>query len=350
MASPKIALLPGDGVGPEVLEAALEILEAVGAHFEYQTHRFGGAAIDVDGDPLPAATFEGCQSAAAILLGAVGGPKWDGGGPRPEAGLLGLRKGLGLFANLRPVRPLLAVAEAASPLKRQALEEVDLIVVRELTGDIYFGEPRGREQEGDEVKAVDTAVYRSSEVQRIAELGFSLAAKRKKKVTSVDKANVLETSRLWREVVTETHQRHPHVVLEHQLVDAAAMRLLTHAKSFDVLLTGNLFGDILSDEAAVLAGGIGLLPSASLGEGRRGLYEPIHGSAPDIAGQGIANPVGTILSGAMMLEHSLDRPDLARKIERAVEKTLSEGARTPDLGGKHTTKSMTRAIKERLED
>ncbi|MEO1338975.1 MAG: 3-isopropylmalate dehydrogenase, partial [Myxococcota bacterium] len=257
---------------------------------------------------------------------------------------------LGLFANVRPVRPHLDTAASASSLRPSALEGVDLVVVRELTSGLYFGEPRGRRIEGTDVVAFDTAVYRTSEIQAIAEFAFNLAQQRGGRVTSVDKANVLETSRLWREVVDETHVRYPDVKLDHQLVDSAAMRLITHAREFDIILTSNMFGDILSDEASVLAGSIGVLPSASLGAGSFGLYEPIHGSAPDIAGQGIANPVGMILSAAMMLRHSLDRQSVACRVENAVQFALDDGHRTKDLGGTLTTKQMTEAIKSRLGD
>lgn len=348
MADAKVVLLPGDGVGPEVVAEAVRVLEAAAAGLSFETHLFGGAAIDATGEPLPPSTLEACRTADAVLLGAIGGPKWDRAPVRPEAGLLALRKGLGLFANLRPVRAIPGVAEDASPLKPERVSGVDLVVVRELTGDIYFGEPRWRGGEGEEERAVDTAEYRRFEVRRIAELAFRLAAARRKAVTSVDKANVLETSRLWRDVVTETHAEHPDVTLAHQLVDSTAMRLITHASSFDVILTGNMFGDILSDEAAVLVGSIGLLPSASLGEGSLGLYEPIHGSAPDIAGQGVANPVGTILSAAMLLRHSLGRPEDAERVEQAVVKALREGARTRDLGGMLSTQEVTEAVLSRL--
>lgn len=345
----RVVLLPGDGVGPEVLEAAVAVLGRVAPDLRLETHPFGGAAIDEAGDPLPRATIDACRGADAVLLGAVGGPRWDAAPRRPEAGLLRLRRDLGLFANLRPVRPLAEVAGEVSPLRPSALEGVDLLVVRELTGGLYFGEPRGREQRGGQDRAVDTATYSSSEVRRVARVAFEAARRRRGKVTSVDKANVLETSRLWRDVVEEEHASFEDVALEHQLVDAAAMRLLTHARDFDVILTGNMFGDILSDESSVLAGSIGLLGSASLGEGHKGLFEPIHGSAPDIAGAGIANPVGAIVSAAMMLEYSLGRSDAARKIEKAVEAALREGARTRDLGGTSTTPEMTQAIVARLE-
>ena len=348
MAERRVAVLPGDGVGPEVTNAAVRVLEASGAGLAFESHPFGGAAIDAVGEPLPETTLAACRGAQAVLLGAVGGLQYRDASVRPEAGLLALRQALGLFANLRPVRPLLAVAADASPLKPSAIEGVDLTVVRELTSGIYFGRPTERRRVDGDLEAIDTCVYRTSEVRQISELAFGLAARRRGRVTSVDKANVLETSRLWRETVIEVGAGHPAVELEHQLVDSAAMRLLTHAREFDVILTGNMFGDILSDEAAVLAGSIGLLPSASMGQGSFGLYEPIHGSAPDIAGQGIANPVGAILSAAMMLEHSFGLTDPARKIEAAVEAALIDGARTKDLNGVLSTQEMTDEVVARL--
>ncbi len=350
MAEYRVVVLPGDGVGPEVTDAAVRVLQRLDIDLHLQWHPFGGSAIDETGVPLPESTLAACFDADAVFLGAVGGPKWQGASVRPEAGLLKLRQQLKLFANIRPVRPILSVAATASPLKPSAVEDVDLVVVRELTGGIYFGEPRERREEDGDVVAVDTCVYRTSDVRRIAELGFSLARRRRSRVISVDKANVLETSRLWREVVTEVQGDFPDVALEHQLVDSAAMRLVTHAREFDVLLTSNMFGDILSDEASVLAGSIGVLPSASLGAGTFGLYEPIHGSAPDIAGRGISNPVGAILSAAMMLEHSLGRPELARRVEAAVQETLTEGVRTRDLGGAQNTAEVAEEVAARLGD
>ncbi|MEL6185664.1 MAG: 3-isopropylmalate dehydrogenase [Myxococcota bacterium] len=346
----RIVALSGDGVGPEVTEAAVSVLEAVRAPVRVEERAFGGRGIDDQGEPLPPETLQACREADAILLGAVGGPKWDGAPKRPEAGLLVLRRELELFANLRPVRIYPSIARASSPLRPERLEGVDLLVVRELTGGIYFGEPRRRWEEDDREVAIDTCRYDAQEVRRIAALAFQLAGKRRQKVTSVDKANVLATSKLWREIVTETAQAFPEVQLDHQLVDSAAMRLITHASSFDVILTGNMFGDILSDESAVLTGSIGLLPSASMGSTRKGLYEPIHGSAPDIAGQGKANPVGAILSAAMMLDLSLGRADLARRIEQGVAAALDAGARTVDLGGTLSTREMTRAITSELGD
>ena len=342
--SARIVLLSGDGIGPEVVAAGRRILERVcsRANFDvaFDDELIGGAAIDATGMPLPPATLEAARKANAILLGAVGGPKWDipGAKVRPEQGLLSIRKALGLFANLRPVRVTEALADA-SPLKRELVIGCDIMFVRELTGGVYFGEPRVERDD-----ALDSMKYQRHEVERVVRLAFSLAQGRRRKVTSVDKANVLATSRLWRKVATEIGAENPGTTLEHQLVDSTAMRLLTHATSFDVIVTENLFGDILTDEAAALTGSLGMLPSASLGEGTRGLYEPIHGSAPDIAGKGIANPLGTILSSAMLLRLSLGRDDLAQQVEKAVESALNAGARTPDLGGTGTTEAVTEAV------
>lgn len=351
----EITLLPGDGIGPEVLTSSKEMLAAVGelfGHtFEMQEYLIGGCAIDARGTALPEDSLAACLGADAVLLGAVGGPKWDDplAKVRPEQGLLGLRKALGLFANLRPVNPHPDLLDA-SPLRPELLKEVDLLVVRELTGGIYFGEPRHRIQLDGEEQAVDTMTYTESEVRRVAHLAFHLAGERSSKVTSVDKANVLECSRLWRQTVTSVAAEYPGVELELLLVDAAAMHLLTRPGSFDVMLTANLFGDILTDEASVLSGSMGNLASASIGEARnrlnmpRGLYEPIHGSAPDIAGQGIANPIGMIMSAAMLLRHSLGLEAEAQAVERAVSTAISSGERTPDLGGTHTTNSITEKI------
>jgi 3-isopropylmalate dehydrogenase len=351
-----IALTPGDGIGPEVVAEARRTLEAVAARFghtfSFTEHLLGGCAIDRHGTALPAETLAAAREADAVLLGAVGGPKWDDpqAKVRPEQGLLAIRKELGLYANLRPVRPHPALA-ALSPLKPERVAGVDFIVVRELTGGLYFGTPKGREQTPDGERAVDTLVYTELEIRRIVRLAFQLAQQRRKLVTSVDKANVLESSRLWRKTASEVAQEFPDVKLEHQLVDSCAMRLITHAPSFDVIVTENMFGDILTDEAAVLAGSLGLLPSASLGAGRRGLYEPIHGSAPDIAGRGIANPTGTILSAAMLLRHSLGLEAEARAIEAAVQSTLEAGQFTADLGAKSplSTVQMGEAIRGRLK-
>ncbi|HSD86309.1 MAG TPA: 3-isopropylmalate dehydrogenase [Kofleriaceae bacterium] len=331
-----IVLLPGDGIGPEVVREARIVLEVIAARFghsfSFVEHLIGGAAIDATGEPLPEATLVACQRADAVLLGAVGGPKWDNprARVRPEQGLLAIRKALGLYANLRPVRVHPALAPL-SPLKPERVEGVDILFIRELTGGLYFGWPRFREEIGDHRRAVDTLEYSEDEIRRVVRLAFRLARTRKKRVTSVDKANVLESSRLWREVAIEVSAEFPDVALEHQLVDSCAMRLVTAAASFDVIVTENMFGDILTDEAAVLAGSLGMLPSASLGEGTRGLYEPIHGSAPDIAGKGIANPIGTILSVAMLLRHSLGLPEEADIVERAVREVIADGARTRDM-------------------
>jgi 3-isopropylmalate dehydrogenase len=362
-----IVLLPGDGIGPEVVSAARSVLEAVAAAFWHTFHMakhpIGGYSIDLYGTPLLEESLAACHAADAVLLGAVGGPKWDdpSAATRPEQGLLGLRKGLDLFGNLRPVRPHPDLVHA-SPLRSERLEGVDLLVVRELTGDVYFGEPRLRRkvkhssESVEEEQAIDTMSYTESEVRRVAHLAFKLALERRGKVTSVDKANVLESSRLWRQVVTQVAGEYPGVRLEHLLVDAAAMYLVTRPASFDVILTGNLFGDILTDEASVLSGSMGNLPSASLGNrlnahGRpHGLYEPIHGSAPDIAGKEIANPVGTILSAALMLRYSLGLAAEAQAVEQAVYETLSEGCRTPDLGGELSTQMMTEEIIRHLSN
>jgi len=348
-----IVLLPGDGIGTEVVREGRLVLEAVAARFGHELafdeKRIGGVAIDQDGDPLPPATLEACSKADAVLLGAVGGPKWDDpkAKTRPEQGLLGLRKGLGLFANLRPVRVFPALA-SASPLKPALLEGVDVMFVRELTGGLYFGEPRLREVVNGKRRAVDTLEYGEDEIARVVRLAFSLARGRRKRVTSVDKANVLESSRLWREVTVEVASEFPDVALEHQLVDSCAMRIVTSARSFDVVVTENMFGDILTDEAAVLAGSLGLLPSASLGEGTRGVYEPIHGSAPDIAGKGVANPIGTILSAAMLLRHSLGLGREADLVERAVERVVEADARTADMSPLPGEALSTSAMGERI--
>ncbi|MBX3247226.1 MAG: 3-isopropylmalate dehydrogenase [Myxococcales bacterium] len=345
MSAQKIVLLPGDGIGVEIVAEAKKALDALakrfGRSFDFDERLIGGAAIDATGDPLPEETLAACRGADAILLGAVGGPKWDDpkAKVRPEQGLLRIRKALGLYANLRPVKAWPGL-EDASPLRRERIEGVDLLFVRELTGGIYFGEPR---EEGSE-RALDTMVYTRPEVERVVELAFRLAAERKKHVTSIDKANVLASMRLWRTVATEVGARHPDVKLEHQLVDSMAMRLVTSPADFDVVVAGNMFGDILSDEGAVLTGTLGLLPSASLGDpGAPGLYEPIHGSAPDIAGKGVANPVATVLSAAMMLRLSLDQAEAADALEVAVQQALTK-ARTRDLGGDASTAAMGDAI------
>jgi 3-isopropylmalate dehydrogenase len=334
--APHIVVLPGDGIGPEIVAAARQVLDALG-EFSYDERLMGGCSIDANGVALTDEVLEACKAADAVLLGAVGGPKWDTTNPddpRPEQGLLGLRKGMGLFANLRPVRPSPALM-GASPLREDRISGTDLLVVRELTGGIYFGDS-GRD--GD--AAHDTCEYDAAEIDRIARVAFDAARRRaegsgsKPKVTSIDKANVMETSRLWREVVSRVAPDYPDVTLDHLLVDNAAMQLVSRPAEFDVIVAENLFGDILSDEAAMLTGSLGMLPSASLGaEGAPGLFEPVHGSAPDIAGKGIANPLATFLSAAMMLRHGLGRPDEAARIEVAVDSVLEDGLRTPDLAG-----------------
>ena len=345
--SKRIVTLPGDGIGPEILPSAVAVLDAVGADFSYEEHPFGGASIDAHGTALSDETLAACRSADAVLLAAVGGPKWDTtdpSKPRPEQGLLALRQGLGLFANLRPVRPVPALYDA-SPLRREIIEGTDLLVVRELTGGIYFGEKARTEHE-----ASDLCIYTRAEIERIARVAFGAA---KSRVTSVDKANVLETSRLWREVVRELHaEEFPNIELEHVLVDNAAMMLVSSPRHFEVIVTDNMFGDILSDEAAMLTGSIGMLPSASLGAGGRdpspGVFEPVHGSAPDIAGRGIANPLAMVLSAALMLRHGFSLEAEAAAIESAVDGALDDGLRTRDLGGEAGTAEATQAVLRRL--
>jgi 3-isopropylmalate dehydrogenase len=352
-----ITLLPGDGIGPEVVHEAVRVLDTVASKcnhsFQYKERLIGGCSIDAFGNSLTDETLADCQSADAILFGAVGGPKWDdpNAKDRPERGLLRLRKGLGVFANLRPIKLHPALIDA-SPLKPDRLQGVDILVLRELTGGLYFGQPKMREMRDGHERAVDTLEYYDYEIKRILDLAFSLAKDRRKKVTSVDKANVLESSRLWRQTANQVGKEHPDITLEHQLVDSAAMKLITAPASFDVMVTENTFGDILTDEASVLAGSMGMLPSASLSETgtglssnrRMGLYEPIHGSAPDIAGLGIANPVGTILSAALMLRYSLNLDTEACTIEKAVDEAITNGARTADLGGQLTTRQMAAEI------
>ena len=347
----EIVVLPGDGIGPEVTAAAVAILRAVGHryrhNFTFHEHAIGGAAIDACGEPLPEKTLTACRYADAVLLGAVGGPKWSDprAKVRPEQGLLALRKALGLYANLRPVRPHPATLGAA-PIKPHLLSGVDLLVVRELTGGIYFGD-----KTRDADSASDLCKYSVGEVERVVRRACELARQRRGHVTSVDKANVLETSRLWREVATRVaHDEFPDIVLEHQLVDSMAMHLLSKPRVFDVVVTENMFGDILTDEASMLAGSMGLLPSASLGDERVGLYEPIHGSAPDIAGHGIANPCGAILSVAMLLRHSLGLALEAACVEQAVSATLDDGVLTADLtsGRAASTAQVTAAVLERI--
>lgn len=343
----KIAVLPGDGIGPEIVAEAVKVLERLELPFEMESALVGGAAYDAHGHPLPDATLQLAQAADAVLFGAVGDWKYDGlaRALRPEQAILGLRKHLGLFANLRPAI-CYAQLVGASSLKSELVCGLDILIVRELTGDIYFGQPRGRRQATDGAfpgapEAFDTMRYSRPEIERIAHLAFRAARARGKKLTSVDKANVLETSQFWKEVVSEVHAHYPDVQLQHMYVDNAAMQLVKAPKSFDVLLTGNLFGDILSDEAAMLTGSIGMLPSAALNERGQGLYEPSHGSAPDIAGQGLANPLATILSAALMLRHSLNQPAAASRIEAAVQQVLSSGLRTPDIHSPGTTMAGT---------
>ena len=332
----KIAVLPGDGIGPEIVAEAVKVLEALradGVHVEMEAAPIGGAGYDAAGDPLPDATLRLAQQADAVLLGAVGGPRWDAlpRPMRPEQGLLRIRKALGLFTNLRPAVVYEELADASS-LKPELVAGLDLMILRELTGDIYFGQPRGqRRLENGEREGFDTMKYSESEIRRIAEVGFDIARKRRRKLCSVDKANVLDTSILWREVVNEVARGFPDVELSHMYVDNAAMQLVRAPKQFDVMVTGNMFGDILSDEASMLTGSIGLLPSASLDAANKGLYEPIHGSAPDIAGKGVANPLATILSVAMLLRYSGGDEASADRIERAVKAVLKQGVRTADI-------------------
>jgi 3-isopropylmalate dehydrogenase len=342
--APRVILLPGDGIGPEIIGPAVEVLDAVApGRFEYEEHVFGGASIDAHGTALTDETLAACRAADAVLLAAVGGPKWDTTDPdkpRPEQGLLGLRKGLGLFANLRPVKPQPALYDA-SPLRREIIDGTDLLVVRELTGGIYFGE---KTRTAD--SASDACVYTREEIERIARVAFRAGRSR---VTSVDKANVLETSRLWREVIREVHAAEfPNIELEHLLVDNAAMRLVAAPRHFEVIVTENMFGDILSDEAAMLTGSLGMLPSASLGAEGPGVFEPVHGSAPDIAGTGVANPLAMFLSAALMLRHGFGMEAEAASVESAVDRALADGLRTPDLGGDATTAQATQALLQHL--
>src|SRR5271154_2771590 len=344
----RIITLPGDGIGPEIMAPTLDLLRTFG-DFQFDQRVFGGASIDAHGTALTDETLEACRRADAVLLAAVGGPKWDTTDPhkpRPEQGLLGLRKGLGLYATLRPVKPLPALYDA-SPLRRERIEGTDLLVVREITGGIYFGE---KTRTATSPSAVCS--YSTEEVEPIARTAFTAAQARSSspKVSSVDKANVLETSRLWREVVSELHSREfPGVELEHVLVDNAAMQLVSSPREFDTILTENMFGDILSDEAAMLTGSIGMLPSASLSGDGPGMFEPVHGSAPDIAGKGLANPLAMFLSAAMMLRHGLGLASEAAAVESGVERALAKGLRTPDLGGGAGTEQATRAVLENLE-
>lgn len=330
-----ITVLPGDGIGPEVTASAVRVLRSIMKHsqqdVQFVEKKIGGAAIDTYGTPLPQETIDQCQSSDAILLGAVGGPKWNAQSMniRPEQGLLGIRKAMGLFANLRPVEAYQALIDS-SPLKRTFVENVDFVIVRELTGGLYFGTPSERRGANNE-QVVDTLEYSRTEIERVVEKAFQLAMKRRKKLTSIDKANVLESSRMWREVVNQLAKHYPEVTVNHQLVDSAAMQLITNPGQFDVLVTENMFGDILSDEASVITGSLGMMPSASLRSDKVGLYEPVHGSAPDIAGQGKANPLATILSAALLLRYSLDMDQEAAKIETAVREVLNQGYHTGDL-------------------
>ncbi|MEW6695040.1 MAG: 3-isopropylmalate dehydrogenase [Pseudomonadota bacterium] len=343
----KIAILPGDGIGPEIIAEAVKVLNALRLPLEMATAPVGGAAYAAHGHPLPEATLALARDADAVLFGAVGDWKYDTlpRHLRPEQAILGLRKALGLFANLRPAICYAQLTHASS-LKPELVAGLDILIVRELTGDIYFGQPRGRRSAPDGPfagtdEAYDTMRYSRPEIERIAHVAFQAARKRRRKVTSVDKANVLETFQFWKEVVTEVHRDYPDVELEHMYVDNAAMQLVKAPKKFDVIVTGNMFGDILSDEAAMLTGSIGMLPSASLNERGQGLYEPSHGSAPDIAGQGIANPLATILSAAMMLRYSLQMPEAADRIEAAVQRVLADGLRTPDIHSEGTRRVGT---------
>ncbi|OJX35872.1 MAG: 3-isopropylmalate dehydrogenase [Burkholderiales bacterium 68-12] len=343
----KIAVLPGDGIGTEIVAEAVKVLQALDLKFAMETAPVGGAAYEAAGHPLPEATLRLAKDADAILFGAVGDWKYDtlDRPLRPEQAILGLRKALGLFANFRPAICYEQLTHASS-LKPELVAGLDILIIRELTGDIYFGQPRGRRTAADghfpgAEEAFDTMRYSRPEIERIARVAFEAARKRGKKVTSVDKANVLETFQFWKDVVTEVHQDYPDVELEHMYVDNAAMQLVKKPKAFDVIVTGNMFGDILSDEASMLTGSIGMLPSASLNDRKQGLYEPSHGSAPDIAGKGVANPLATILSAAMMLRFSLNQAEAADRIEKAVQTVLAQGLRTPDIYSEGTTKVGT---------
>jgi 3-isopropylmalate dehydrogenase len=350
----RITLLPGDGIGPEIMTATVEVLKVVGKkfdlQFDFQEALIGGAAIDATGEPLPAKTLEICRDSDAVLLAAIGGYKWDNlpRQQRPETGLLGLRAGLGLFANLRPATIIPQLIDA-STLKKGVIEGVDIMVVRELTGGVYFGQPKGIfETETGGKRGVNTMAYLDSEIDRIAKIGFETAQKRRGKLCSVDKANVLDVSQLWRDRVTAMAGQYPDVELTHMYVDNAAMQLVRNPKQFDTIVTGNLFGDILSDEAAMLTGSIGMLPSASLGESGAGVFEPVHGSAPDIAGQDKANPLAQVLSAAMMLKYGLNEPQAAELLERAVLQVLDKGYRTGDIMSDGMTLIGCRAMGDAL--
>jgi 3-isopropylmalate dehydrogenase len=345
----RIVVLPGDGIGPEVTRETIKVLHAVGRlhrhQFDFQEDLFGGICIDTHGVALRPETLARCRRADAVILGAVGGPKWDDptASVRPEQGLLGLRKALKVYANLRPVHVYPELA-AASPLRADLLESVDFVVVRELTGGLYFGKPKKQWDAPDGLRAVDTCTYRQSEIERVLRVGYDLARQRRRKLTSVDKANVMATSQLWRRIAQRMAAENADVETEHALVDSCAMHLLRRPRDFDVLVMENLFGDILTDEAAALAGSLGVMPSASLGDGRLGVYEPIHGSAPDIAGQGIANPLGSILSAAMLLRHSLALPTEAAAVEGAVAAVIAAGYRTADLARPGESVTSTSAM------
>lgn len=357
MGTYKVAVLKGDGIGPEIVDAALKVLakveELFGVSFKFQEGLIGGKAIDETGNPLPDDTLELCKSSDAVLLGAVGGPKWDNlpTEKRPEKGLLRIRKELDLYANLRPAKVWKPLIDA-SPLKEDVVKGTDLLVVRELTGDVYYGEPRGVFEEDGKRVGINTMRYTEDEIRRVVRKAFEIAQKRKNRLTSVDKSNVLEVSGLWKDVVEEEKENYPDVELEHLYVDNCAMQLVRRPSSFDVIVTGNIFGDIISDEAGVVVGSLGMLPSASVGD-RYALYEPVHGSAPDIAGQGIANPIATILSVSMMLKYSFNMDEASSLVERAVEETLNQGYRTPDIHSQGTekvdTKDMSAKIIENME-
>ncbi len=341
----KICVLPGDGIGPEITAEAVRVLKALGLNFEMEEALLGGCAVDATGDPYPEATQKLAQAADAVLLGAVGGPKWDvyPREQRPERGLLGIRKQLGLFANLRPA-VLYAELANASTLKPEVVSGLDLLIIRELTGDIYFGQPRGIEVRGGEKVGINTMIYSESEIRRIAKVAFEAARRRQKRLCSVDKINVLECTQLWRDTVSAMAADYPDVELTHMLVDNAAMQLVRNPKQFDVMVTGNMFGDILSDEASMLTGSIGMLPSASLDANNKGMFEPCHGSAPDIAGKGVANPLATILSAAMMLRYTFALEEPAQRIESAVKKVLAQGYRTGDIYEPGTRRVGTREM------
>ena len=341
----KICVLPGDGIGPEITAEAVRVLKALGLRFEMEEALLGGGAVDATGSPYPEATQKLAREADAVLLGAVGGPKWDAlpREQRPERGLLGIRKDLNLFANLRPAILYPELANA-STLKPEVVAGLDILIIRELTGDIYFGQPRGVREENGERVGFNTMVYSESEIRRIGHVAFQAAQKRNKKLCSVDKMNVLECTQLWRDVMIEIAHDYPDVELSHMLVDNAAMQLVKAPKQFDVMVTGNMFGDILSDEASMLTGSIGMLPSASLDDKNKGLYEPSHGSAPDIAGKGVANPLATILSAAMMLRYTFGLEEQAVRIENAVKKVLAQGYRTGDIYERGTNKVGTKEM------